>query len=208
MFNNWIFLWVDEKINEIIEHCEMSVISRCPIKFILFINPFFENGWVDWKRIEFEGLCGRKRNMKSFTFQWSCRGRANHEIHFFFSLVVGYGRCSANGSAKKRKQRRNEWMSEWWPAKQRTKWRQLNLSGSWSMKWNELSNGAHSIGWMKWRTKPFHGAARAATTNQLFFLPLREKKSGWLVDVGCLFLFLFVGYGRWPSPHNHSAPKS
>ena len=42
--------------------------SRCPIKFILFINPFFENGWVDWKRIEFEGLCGQ---MESINLLWN-----------------------------------------------------------------------------------------------------------------------------------------
>ena len=70
MFNNWIFLlwnqWNKSEIHEI-KHCEMSVISRCPIKFILFINPFFENGWVDWKRIEFEGRCGPRHN----PIQWN-----------------------------------------------------------------------------------------------------------------------------------------
>ena len=38
----------------------------------------------------------------------------------------------------------------------------------------------------KRRTNGLRPAARAATTNQIFFLPLREKKIGWLVDcLGC-----------------------
>ena len=49
----------------------------------------------------------------------------------------------------------------------------------------------------KRRTNGLRPAARAATTNQLFFLPLREKKSGWLVDCW--------GYGWPPGPFNFSS---
>jgi len=104
---------------------------------------------------------------------------------------------------------REEWTSnlaDWWVNKER-EW-------SWFVEWKGLMEWNQLIDWMKatrqwnksmeWRTNGLRPAARAATTNQIFFLPLREKKIGWLVDVGCFFFWKIVGYRPEASlPHTN-----
>ena len=123
------------------------------------------------------------------------RGRANHEIHFFFSLVVGYGRSSANGSAKKRKQRRNEWMSEWWPAEQRTEsiqptWMKLSFL-NWRMKWKKTIHELVGIDGVAHQRAYARRQAQQIQFN-FSFSRWSEKKSEWICLVGFPSLFLFL----------------
>ena len=141
MFNNWIFLlwnqWNKSEIHEI-KHCEMSVISRCPIKFILFINPFFENGWVDWKRIEFEGLGGRKRNMKSW-MEWKLfNGAAAEErtMKFISSFLLWWVMGAAAPMAPPKRENKEE-MNEWVSDDQKERECSSSLRQSINLLWNE-----------------------------------------------------------------------
>ena len=155
--------------------------------------PFFSSEWEEW----FVLVCWGQPAPARKQSEWNSRslkgrGRANHEIHFFFSLVVGYGRCSANGSAKKRKQRRNEWMSEWWPAEQEVNWFLLSLSGpsfNWFINWMEGSGE---------RRQSMNAAPRrkTAAASQSKIIQFIHSICDWIDDCCCgVRLLLFSSSG-------------
>ena len=117
------------------------------------------------------------------------------------SLSCGLVAAAAAMLRKEKRTQPNKLNQIQWRKKERerTKWRQLNLSGSWSMKWNELSNGAHSIGWMKWRTNELREAARPFSNNTISFARSARLK---LIE-----LLKWRGLGCAPSAENNQFSK-
>ena len=103
------------------------------------------------------------------------------------SLSCGLVAAAAAMLRKEKRTQPNKLNQIQWRKKERerTKWRQLNLSGSWSMKWNELSNGAHSIGWMKWRTNELREAASKANQLQLSSPAARDEELELSLSFSC-----------------------
>ena len=124
----------------------------------------------------FISLCGREIEKN---FIWlKAGGRAALFIEWNwlvdgFLWVVGYGRSSANGSAKRRKQA-NQPINEWNEGKKGNERRESNASGS-SIGMKRQLNGADCFALLEWSTNELTRGGKS--TQSIFVLLARSAPS-------------------------------